>query len=191
MSIATKRRIVTRMMETELFLPEDGDKVAMILASRGNNLHEVEDEDGVKYLVSMPRKFRKAIWVKRGQFVIIHPIEEGVKVKAEISHILDDENVLFIREKQLWPKRFEQFAQRMTRDAKRHQDKPGVVKHEVIDSDMLPPSDTDEDEEDEDSGCSEEEHSDEDGSNDEDDSNDEGSDDDELPFVTHNPNRQR
>ena len=41
MSVATKRRFVTKMIASELVLPEKDDKVALILAPRGNNLHEV------------------------------------------------------------------------------------------------------------------------------------------------------
>ena len=40
------------------------------------------------YLVSMPNKFRKNVWVKRGNYCIVEPIEEGDKVKAEIVRIL-------------------------------------------------------------------------------------------------------
>jgi hypothetical protein len=40
----------------------------------------------------MPTKFRKNVWIKRGDFVMVQPIEEGDKVKAEISHILVDKH---------------------------------------------------------------------------------------------------
>ena len=33
----------------------------------------------------MPSKFRKNIWVKRGDYFVVTPIEEGDKVKAEIA----------------------------------------------------------------------------------------------------------
>lgn len=66
----------------------------------------MEDERGEKYLVSMPRKFRETIYVKRGSFVFVTPIKEGVKVKAEITQILDKENILYLREQKIWPKRF-------------------------------------------------------------------------------------
>uniref|UniRef100_A0A8C0AG41 Probable RNA-binding protein EIF1AD n=1 Tax=Bos mutus grunniens TaxID=30521 RepID=A0A8C0AG41_BOSMU len=36
----------------------------------------------------MPSKYRKNIWIKRGDFLIVDPIEEGEKVKAEISFVL-------------------------------------------------------------------------------------------------------
>ena len=42
-----------------------------VIASRGNNLHEVETAKREKYLVSMPSKFRKHVWIKRGQLLHI------------------------------------------------------------------------------------------------------------------------
>ncbi len=46
------------------------------------------------FLVSMPNKFRKNVWVKRGDFVIVAPIEEGDKVKGEIATVLYKEQVI-------------------------------------------------------------------------------------------------
>jgi hypothetical protein len=37
-----------------------------VTAGRGNNLHEVLTPNGDKYLVSMPSKYRKSVWIKRG-----------------------------------------------------------------------------------------------------------------------------
>ncbi|PIO55904.1 hypothetical protein TELCIR_22705 [Teladorsagia circumcincta] len=88
----------------------------------------------------MPSKFRKAIWIRRGQFVVLRPIEEGDKVKAEIEHVLDEENILYIRSLNKWPTRFEEQARMMTRDAKRG----GTGENTMIDDDMLPPTDSDE-----------------------------------------------
>lgn len=54
-------------------------------------MHEVfdpkESEGCSNYLVSMPTKFRKNVWIKRGDFVLVSPIEEGDKVKAEIVQV--------------------------------------------------------------------------------------------------------
>ena len=73
-----------------------------IVRSCGNNLHEVRKPDGEAFLVSMPTKFRKNVWIKRGDFVLAEPIEEGDKVKAEISHILYKPQIKDIKEKGLW-----------------------------------------------------------------------------------------
>ncbi|MCP9256903.1 DNA-directed DNA polymerase [Dirofilaria immitis] len=142
MSLTTKKRFVMKQAESELFLPKGNEIIARVLRSPGRNLHEVDDEKGEKYLVSMPRKFRETIYIKRGSFVFVVPIKEGVKVKAEITQILDNENVLYIRDQKMWPKRFEIYAESITREAKRGTVASGTKKHDVIDEDMLPPSDT-------------------------------------------------
>ncbi|KAI1719401.1 translation initiation factor 1A / IF-1 domain-containing protein [Ditylenchus destructor] len=133
-SKATKKRFVTKKQLMELVLPSEIEKVAQVTASRGNNLLEVEDETGGKYLASMPTRFRNTVWVKRGHFVLLEPIEEGDKVRAEISHVLDTENILYIRDEGLWPKKFDADAEAMTRHSKR-----GVEASVNIDPDMLPP----------------------------------------------------
>ena len=81
-----------------------------MVAGRGNNLHEVEDSTGNTFLVSMPNKFRKNVWIKRGDFVVVNPIEEGDKVKAEISTILYKDQIKYIKANNLWPTGFEKAA---------------------------------------------------------------------------------
>ncbi|VDO06951.1 obelix, putative [Brugia malayi] len=205
MSLATKKRFVMKQAESELFLPKENEIIARVLTSPGRNLHEVDDENGEKYLVSMPRKFRETIYVKRGSFIFVVPIKEGIKVKAEITQILDKENVLYLREQKMWPKRFESYAESITREAKRGIIAGSVKRHDVIDEDMLPPSDTNDDSEcdtsdednekkDEDSSMgdfsdlTESEELDED---DETENSDEESQNDGLAFKIYNPNRLR
>lgn len=87
MSKATKRKHVTNEIQ-DLTIPTETQSIVRIIQSRGNNLHEVTDPAGSQYLVSMPVKFRRNIWIKRGDFVLVEPISEGDKVKAEIVKIL-------------------------------------------------------------------------------------------------------
>lgn len=88
MSRATKRKHVTKEAQENLALPTKVQSIVRLVDSRGNNLHEVVDSSDEHYLVSMPVKFRQNIWVKRGDFVLVEPIPEGDKVKAEIVKIL-------------------------------------------------------------------------------------------------------
>lgn len=83
MSKTSKRKHVIQEVQ-DVTLPTATQSVVRIVQSRGNNLHEILDENGDNYLVSMPTKFRKNIYVKRGDFVLVEPILEGNKVKAEI-----------------------------------------------------------------------------------------------------------
>ncbi|XP_071864098.1 probable RNA-binding protein EIF1AD isoform X2 [Bombus fervidus] len=107
MSKATKRKHVTNEI-LDFTIPTETQSIVQIIQSRGNNLHEVADPAGSKYLVSMPVKFRKNIWIKRGDFVLVEPISEGNKVKAEIVKILTREHKKWYRQMNCWPKEFDE-----------------------------------------------------------------------------------
>lgn len=149
MSAATKRKHITKEIVNE-FPPLPNPPqifVARILSGRGNNLHLVEaalDECDrsefdhrtekeksnslPQFLVSMPVKFRKSFWVKRGDFILCSPIEEGDKVKAEIVRVLYKDDVRYIRDQGQWPKDF---------DDDRNDSRPDP------NDDMFPPSSSD------------------------------------------------
>ncbi|KAF8386562.1 hypothetical protein PRIPAC_75704 [Pristionchus pacificus] len=194
MSVASKRRYMMNKLDYEMYLPVEGDSIAQVVGARGNNLHEVLEESGETYLVSMPSKFRKSVWIRKGQFVVVRPIEEGDKVRAEIEHVLDAENVLYIREQNKWPQRFEAEAKLLTREMKRGgedkeetvEDKDKKVTKSIIDDDMLPPSGSDEDSDEDHEG---EEENEEEIESDEvgDDSCDDEEEEDEI--EVYNPNR--
>lgn len=88
-------------------LPKVNQTIVKVLKSRGNNLHEVVNPSGEEYLVSMPTKFRKNIWVKRGDFILVEPITEGDKVKAEIVKIMNKDSIKYYKENNLWPEEFD------------------------------------------------------------------------------------
>ncbi|GLH13253.1 DNA polymerase subunit gamma-1, mitochondrial [Gryllus bimaculatus] len=108
MSAFTKRKHVEReVLEDTLQVPTEQQKVVRVLAGRGNNLHEVEEPNGARYLASMPTKFRRHFWIKRGDFILVEPIPEGDKVKAEIALILTHDHQRFYRANGCWPQEFE------------------------------------------------------------------------------------
>eukprot|EP00093_Oithona_nana_P012953 12953.XXX_254734_254110_1 [CDS] Oithona nana genome sequencing. len=104
MSQSTKRKHVTDEVLNDFELPKDNQKIVRVVAGRGNNLHQVtEADETTSYLVSMPTKFRKNVWIKRGDFCIVEPIEEGDKVKAEIVRILYKDQIRHIKSENSWP----------------------------------------------------------------------------------------
>lgn len=107
MSSMTKRKHVTREVLEDFSLPTPTQSVVRVLGGRGNNLHEVEDAQGHKYLCSMPTKYRRSIWVKRGDFVVVEPIPEGDKVKAEICQVLYKDQIRYFKSEGVWPQEFE------------------------------------------------------------------------------------
>lgn len=104
MSKAMKRKHVQRE-EEDIELKYE-QEIVKILSCPGSNLHEVENSKGDKFLVSLPTKFRKNIWIKRGDFVIIEPIKEGDKVKAEIIRNLRNDQIKDLKLQGLWPECF-------------------------------------------------------------------------------------
>lgn len=107
MSQSTKRKHVTKEVLDEFVLPDQEKEVVKVIAGRGNNLHEVLSSNGVdKFLVSMPTKFRKNVWIKRGDYVLIEAVPEGEKVKGIILNILYKEQIKYIKRENLWPVAF-------------------------------------------------------------------------------------
>ncbi|KAI1295670.1 Arginine-hydroxylase NDUFAF5, mitochondrial [Halotydeus destructor] len=108
MSKATKRKHVTQELVDNYELPKENQQIVKVVASRGNNLHEVEDANSEKFLVTMPVKFRRNVWIKRGNFIVVEEIEEGDKVKAEIVRILLKDHIRDLKKEGLWPTAFEE-----------------------------------------------------------------------------------
>ncbi|KAF1384333.1 hypothetical protein PFLUV_G00117240 [Perca fluviatilis] len=106
MSQATKRKHVVKEVYGDFVTPTENQQIVKVTGSRGNNLHEAVTAQGVTFLVSMPTKFRKNLWIKRGDYVIVDPIEEGEKVKAEISFILYKDHIQNLQKLHLWPEGF-------------------------------------------------------------------------------------
>ncbi|XP_013193472.1 probable RNA-binding protein EIF1AD [Amyelois transitella] len=108
MSKVTKRKhVFNEALWDDFELPKENQTVVKLLKSVGNNLHEVTTPSGEVYLVSMPTKFRKNIWVKRGDYILVEPIAEGNKVKAEIVNILNKDSIKYYKQCKVWPKEFE------------------------------------------------------------------------------------
>ncbi|XP_064557476.1 probable RNA-binding protein EIF1AD, partial [Zonotrichia leucophrys gambelii] len=116
MSRATKRKHVVRELLEERVQPAEGQSVVRVLGTPGNNLHEVETAEGTRFLASMPPRFRKHIWIKRGDFLLVDPILEGSKVKAEISLVLLPPHVRSLQRQGLWPEAFAPLERKNARE---------------------------------------------------------------------------
>ncbi|XP_052430789.1 probable RNA-binding protein EIF1AD [Carassius gibelio] len=108
MSKATKRKHVVKEVLEDYVTPTEDQHIMRVSGSNGNNLHEAVSDSGERFLVSMPTKYRKNIWIKRGDFVIVDPIKEGGKVKGEISFILYRDHIQYLRKLGVWPEGFQE-----------------------------------------------------------------------------------
>ncbi|KAM4815456.1 putative RNA-binding protein EIF1AD [Thomomys bottae] len=116
MSKVTKRKHVVKEVLGDHMVPSDQQQIVRVLRTPGNNLHEVETAKGQRFLVSMPSKYRKNIWIKRGDFLIVDPIEEGHKVKAEISFVLCKDHVCSLQKEGLWPEAFSEVTEKQNKN---------------------------------------------------------------------------
>ena len=117
----SKRRTGYRKKVTESVLhdtpePIEGfSEVVQILRSQGSNLQEVRGADGTEALAILPTKFRRLVWIKRGDFVIASQSKEGYetaggsagRVTFMIEHILYPEQIKHLRTVGKWPAEFE------------------------------------------------------------------------------------
>eukprot|EP00850_Spirogloea_muscicola_P008454 SM000045S16199 [mRNA] locus=s45:263590:264906:+ [translate_table: standard] len=73
---------------------------------------QVEGADGRTTLALLPAKFRKLLWLKRGNYVIVDVGErerveaDGGKVTGTIMHVLYSDHVRWLQAAQLWPAAF-------------------------------------------------------------------------------------
>jgi hypothetical protein len=63
-----RRKHAKKVFEETIVRPEEGQEIAAVLENRGNR-HLVERPCGTTVLCSLPRKFDKLIWIKKGRYV--------------------------------------------------------------------------------------------------------------------------
>jgi len=105
------RKRITSTALTSLPLPSEEEKVARVTELRGANICEVELSDGERILVQVPNRFRKLVWIKRGNFLIINRPNNwdniNYKVRAMVLHVLFPDQIKNIKKEGLWPNEFQ------------------------------------------------------------------------------------
>lgn len=90
--------------------PKENEQIVRVVALRGSNLFEVVNAAGDKSVTMLPTKFRKLIWVKRGDFLIVAEgdgeatVATGKKgaVTSIVEHILYKDQIRNLKSKNLW-----------------------------------------------------------------------------------------
>ncbi|CAM9557107.1 unnamed protein product, partial [Chrysoparadoxa australica] len=89
----------------------EGEEVARVAGSRGSNILQILCVDGRTSLAILPTKFRKLIWVKRGDYVIVSTSDGGYenskgeegKVRHMTEHILNQDQIKHLKALGKWP----------------------------------------------------------------------------------------
>jgi probable RNA-binding protein EIF1AD len=77
----------------------DGQVIAQVIKMAANNLVEVKLPDGKDLLVELSSKFRNAIWIRRGGYVLI-----DTKAFEHRENKLDGEIMNVVRDEKDWRK---------------------------------------------------------------------------------------
>lgn len=110
------RKTLTDSVLNDFPEPQEDEKVAKVVATRGSNQFDIllpstnTDHHSTPQLAILPTKFRKLVWVKRGDFVIVMTATNGKGeendsggIRFIISHILYKEQIKHLKTKDLWP----------------------------------------------------------------------------------------
>jgi len=92
-------------------VPEGNQIITKVAELRGGNLCEVLTPAGGKLVVRVPSKFNKVIWIGRGDYLIVEPSNESVKmqsgeIKGHILHVLYKDQIHHLKSLKLWPEQF-------------------------------------------------------------------------------------
>jgi len=84
---------------------QPNERLVRITESRGKGLFMVEEADGkTQYLVCLQPKFRNALWMHRGTFVVIQlSSTSDTAVVGEIGKVLLKEQIKELKKLSLWP----------------------------------------------------------------------------------------
>mmetsp|Transcript_5375 Transcript_5375/g.7549 ORF Transcript_5375/g.7549 Transcript_5375/m.7549 type:complete len:163 (-) Transcript_5375:28-516(-) len=142
-------------------VPNDVDKVAQVTELRGGNVCQIRFPDSSVTLCQIPNKFRKLIWIKKGNYVLVREpkiLSTDRKIRAQIEHVLFPDQIKHIQQLQLWPQEFVVSEKKVEETSEQNPDDDELLQfnpnHQVVaDSDE---EDENEDEEDEESSDVEE-----------------------------------
>lgn len=88
------------------------ESIVLIKANKGASLFEVETIDGNVCSASLPHKFNKLIWIKRGDYVIVQQVNSQSSMNNtgyhyEIERVLSKDQIRHLKSVNGWPQSFE------------------------------------------------------------------------------------
>ena len=123
------RKSVTNGFLNELPLPEEGRSVvAQVGAPRGSNVFEVLLPDGSQSLALMPNKFKKLIWVKRNDFVIVSTTASA----PQVDEVGNTRSVFAVPEKEEEEEKEKEKEKEEEEEQQQHQQQQqGKIQHQI------------------------------------------------------------
>lgn len=116
------RKHLTDKVLNDFPIPTEDESIAKVVATRGGNQFDIVLPGGSneQQLAILPTKFRKLVWLKRNDFVIVQTAKDDIVGETEgnqdavkavetgsirfmISHILYKDQVKHLKSEGLWP----------------------------------------------------------------------------------------
>ncbi|KAL3310579.1 putative RNA-binding protein eif1ad [Cichlidogyrus casuarinus] len=110
--------------------------IALLLSSQGNYQFLAQKADGSEILVEIAEKFRNAVYLTRGKYVICHSLDSPV-LKGQINFLLTEKHISELSDRKIWPNEFSDAVPTK---------KEYAEGNDYIPKDMLPPSDSESEE---------------------------------------------
>lgn len=102
------RKGVVAQTVSSLPVPEAEEKIVRVVSIRGGNLVEVVDAATDSGLAILPAKFRRLIWIKRGDYLIVSS-GDADQIKYIVRYVLYPRQIAHLKAENLWP--FEEEAE--------------------------------------------------------------------------------
>lgn len=83
-------------------VPEAGEEVVRVVTMRGGNIVEIVDSSKREGLALLPTKFRRLIWIKRGDYLIVSSGGDD-KVSFIVRSVLYPKQIKHLKDEKLWP----------------------------------------------------------------------------------------
>jgi len=102
------RKRVTNDVLQSFPVPQDNQHIVRVQDLRGNNTCEVVYPDDTKGIAEIPGKFKKVIWIGKGDFLIVDSFRviQKAQAQATVIHILQKEQIHHLKKIGLWPAQF-------------------------------------------------------------------------------------
>jgi probable RNA-binding protein EIF1AD len=99
---------------TDYPIPSEKELIVQVVAPQGSNQLEVRTADGATALALLPTKYRRLVWVKRGDFLICSQSDTEYetaagaagRVRFIVEHVLYPEQVSYLHTAGHWPAGF-------------------------------------------------------------------------------------
>jgi len=108
MSTNPRKRIKNKMLKSYPE-PSENQQIVRVLEMKGNNTCEVLYPDHSRGIIEIPGKFKKVVYIGKGDYLIVELFKGLLKAKSSgtIVHILQKEQIQYLKKSGQWPETLE------------------------------------------------------------------------------------